>query len=160
MQIEIIDDAQKLDSRQIQLLEKIIAHALETETRRSDFEVSLTITDNENIRQINKEYRDMDKETDVLSFPLINFQEDENPWQNPENLNPESGEIMLGDIVISYEKAVAQAQEYGHTLNRELCYLCVHSVMHLLGYDHMNDEDKARMRKHEEAVLVAFDQQR
>ena len=102
------------------------------------FEVSVLITDNERIHELNREFRNVDKPTDVLSFPM----------------DSEGDEAMLGDIVISLETALAQAEEYGHSLAREISFLTVHSMMHLFGYDHETDEDRTEMREMEEKVLT------
>ena len=111
-----------------------------------DGQVTVTITDNEGIRAFNKEFRDIDAPTDVLSFPLGEDGEYDQ--------NPATGAYMLGDIVISLERAKAQAEEYGHTFQREVGYLTVHSMLHLLGYDHVEGGLEAvRMREKEEAVM-------
>ena len=106
-------------------------------------EISLTLVDAEEIQMLNRDYRNVDKVTDVLSFPQF------------DDLNelPEDEEILLGDVVICRQQAEAQAEEYGHSVEREMVYLFVHSVCHLLGYDHMDDEEKAEMRAKEEAVM-------
>ena len=103
---------------------------------------NVIIVDNEKIHEINKEYRNIDRETDVISFAL---EDDKTITDSPIR--------VLGDIYISIDKAKSQAEEYGHTLKRELCYLTVHGVLHLLGYDHMNEKDKKEMRELEERVL-------
>lgn len=107
--------------------------------------VNIVLTTSENIRNINKEHRGIDKETDVLSFPMFEANE-------IENINSDT-EDVLGDVVISLEQIKKQAKEYGHTLERELAYMLVHSFYHLMGYDHMNEEDKKLMREKEEIVL-------
>lgn len=124
--------------------EVLKAHSVEEET-----EISVLFTDNEGIREINKEMRDIDKETDVLSFPQYEFEE-------LGVIEKQDGYpvIVLGDIVLSLEKADEQAKEYGHSFEREVGYLCVHSMLHLLGYDHMIDEDKTIMRAKEEEILT------
>ena len=106
-------------------------------------EISLTLVDAEEIQQLNRDYRNVDKVTDVLSFPQY------------DDLNelPEEGEIMLGDVIICRQRAEEQAEEFGHSVEREMVYLFVHSVCHLLGYDHMDDEEKAEMRAKEESVM-------
>ena len=106
-------------------------------------EISLTLVDAEEIQQLNRDYRNVDKVTDVLSFPQF------------DDLNdlPEDGEIMLGDVIICRQRAEEQAEEFGHSVEREMVYLFVHSVCHLLGYDHMEDEEKAEMRAKEESVM-------
>ncbi len=121
-------------------LERAIEEVLKVENRTTDYEVSVTFVDNDEIRELNRLYRGVDKETDVLSFPM------------------EEGEMifcgnMLGDIVISAEKALEQSKEYGHSLLREIVYLAVHSMFHLLGYDHMTEEDKEVMRAKEKEVM-------
>ncbi|MBQ6898429.1 MAG: rRNA maturation RNase YbeY [Clostridia bacterium] len=110
-------------------------------------EISVRFVDNEQIRELNNEYRDIDKATDVLSFPL-----GENGVYDH---NPSSGAALLGDIVISMQRAMEQAEEYGHSLDREVAFLTVHSMLHLLGYDHVNGGLEAlRMREKEETVLT------
>ena len=110
-------------------------------------EVSVTFVDDERIHSLNKEYRDVDSSTDVLSFPL-----GENGVYDT---NPENGNKMLGDIVISVDHAVKQAELYGHTLQREIAFLTVHSMLHLLGYDHVNGGlEQMKMREKEELVLA------
>lgn len=110
-------------------------------------EVEVTFVDDEQIKEYNNEYRDIDKSTDVLSFPL-----GENGIYDT---NPETGNKMLGDIVISVEHAVAQGELYGHGLRREIAYLTVHSMLHLLGYDHVDEGiQKAQMREKEEVILT------
>ncbi len=107
--------------------------------------VNIVLTTAENIRNINREHRGIDKETDVLSFPMFEANE-------IENINPET-EDVLGDVVISLEQIKKQAKEYGHTLERELAYMLVHSFYHLMGYDHMKEEDKKTMRAKEDIIL-------
>lgn len=110
-------------------------------------EISVRFVDNAQIKELNAEYRDIDKETDVLSFPLGE--------DGVYDRNPSSGAALLGDIVISMQKAMEQAQEYGHSLDREVAFLTVHSMLHLLGYDHVNGGIEAlRMREKEETVLT------
>ncbi len=110
-------------------------------------EISVRFVDNEQIKELNNEYRDIDKATDVLSFPL-----GENGVYDH---NPASGAALLGDIVISMQRAMEQAEEYGHSLDREVAFLTVHSMLHLLGYDHVNGGLEAlRMREKEETVLT------
>ncbi|MBO4925300.1 MAG: rRNA maturation RNase YbeY [Clostridia bacterium] len=113
----------------------------------------LRVTDNEEIRKINREYRDVDRATDVLSFPSVNADPGRTLGKRQDRLKremDETGRCFLGDIVISLERAREQAEEYGHSLNRELAYLTAHALFHLMGYDHMNEKDKERMRDMEE----------
>ena len=114
------------------------------------------ITGDEEIRRINREYRGVDRATDVLSFPSADCTPDRTLGRCERKLlreRDETGNCFLGDIVISLERAKEQAREYGHSLQRELCYLVAHSMFHLMGYDHMNDQDKERMRAMEEKAL-------
>lgn len=120
-------------------------YAVELEELESErCEISVTFVDMEEIHALNKEYRDVDRPTDVLSFPQFYDLEDE---------IPEVGEICLGDVVICKDKAEEQAREFGHSFEREIIYLFVHSVLHLLGYDHMEDDEKACMRAREEQIM-------
>ncbi len=129
------------------LIRKCCSAVLVTEKFGKDAEVSVSFVSNEEIKNLNKIYRDKDSVTDVLSFPLTG--ED-----GTEEINPETGAVQLGDIVISLETAVKQAQNFGHSLNREIGFLTVHSMLHLLGYDHETSQlDQRIMREKEEAVL-------
>ncbi len=134
----------------IRLLIRRCCHAvLEFEKMDGDFEVSVSFVDNENIKSLNSQYREKDVPTDVLSFPLGS--------DGKYDINQETGAQMLGDIVISMEKAVEQTETYGHTLRREVAYLTVHSVLHLIGYDHEDGGiEMVRMREKEEAVLMSL----
>ncbi len=142
------------------LARQIAERVLDSENCPYEAEVSLTLTDNETIRGLNREYRGIDRETDVLSFPLVNFRHpaDYEILEDAEAdcFNPETGELMLGDIVISLEKAAAQAAEYGHGLRREFAFLTAHSMLHLLGYDHMEPGEAAVMEEKQEAVLASL----
>ena len=117
-----------------------------------NMEISVTFATKDEIRQLNKAYRNVDNHTDVLSFPLI---DDFNRLEDYDEEGTDE-QIMLGDVVICLEKAKEQAEEYGHSLQREIVYLFVHSLCHLLGYDHMTDEDKTEMRSLEEEVMSAL----
>ncbi|MDD3243623.1 MAG: rRNA maturation RNase YbeY [Eubacteriales bacterium] len=122
--------------------------------------VGITVVDDEEIHRLNLEYRGVDRATDVLSFPMIEYPagqvaKDVNWADYTLDADPETGEILLGDIVISLPTAQRQAEEYGHPLSRELTYLAVHGLAHLLGYDHETEEDKAKMRACEETALAA-----
>ncbi len=136
------------------LIRKAIDAALKFEEFKYSYEISVVITDNAGIRIMNKQFRNVDRETDVLSFPMIEFNNDDLEFQiSAEEIDPETGDVMLGDIVISIEKAYEQAEEYGHSFDRELAFLTVHSILHLLGYDHMVIKDEQIMRKKEENIL-------
>ena len=121
----------------------------EEKIEESKLYITVTFTSPENIQKINKEYRNIDKATDVLSFPMFEKKELENKIQEKDFLH----EDILGDIVISIEKVKEQAKEYGHSFERELSYMLVHGFYHLMGYDHIEEEDKKEMRKKEEKVL-------
>lgn len=125
-------------------LRKVLQEAYKLYDLPKNCEVSLMYVDNEGIRVLNKEYRNIDKETDVLSFAM--FEGEEFPVG-------ENQPILLGDIIVSIEKAYEQAKDYGHSVEREMGYLTVHGFLHLIGYDHMNAEDKAEMRENEEYIL-------
>lgn len=119
-------------------------------------EISLSFVSEEEIHQLNRDFRGVDRATDVLSFPLIEDLNDLEAAEEDEDLEP----VALGDVVICLPIAERQAGEYGHSREREIVYLYVHSVLHLLGYDHMEDEDKQEMRAREEEVMKAVDLQR
>lgn len=128
-----------------QLIEDCTRTALESEGIEDDAEVSVTLVDNARIRELNAEFREIDRETDVLSFPLG----DEDGFE----VNPDTDAILLGDIVISLERAISQAEEYGHSIRRETAFLLTHSLFHLLGYDHMTPDEEQEMFAKQEAVL-------
>ena len=111
--------------------------------------ISITLTTPEHIRKINNEFRQIDKETDVLSFPMFEKNELDEMVEKQDNLVPET----IGDIIISVQRVEEQAKEYGHSFERELAYMVVHGFYHLMGYDHMVEEDKVVMREKEENVL-------
>lgn len=119
--------------------------------------VHILLTDDEHIHLLNKQYRGIDRSTDVLSFPMVNYPSGKTARHCEKRLraefDPDAGGCMLGDIVISYEHAVQQAAEYGHSVDREMCYLFAHGLFHLMGYDHIEDEDRKAMRKMEEEAL-------
>ena len=134
------------------LLRRVIPAALEAEGVSFPCEVDVLFTDDEGIHAINLEQRGVDRPTDVLSFPMFDLRPGETP--QPGDEDPESGLVPLGDMCLSLERAAAQAGEFGHSVERELSYLTVHSVLHLLGYDHMDEGPmKRQMRVHEEFIL-------
>lgn len=122
-------------------LEKTIREVLKTEGLEDNYEVSITFVDREEIQRLNKEFRNIDRQTDVLSFPL------------DDDMNLPGEDIMLGDIVICMDVAKDQAREFGHSLRREIMYLTCHSTLHLLGYDHMEEDDKRKMRAREKEIM-------
>jgi probable rRNA maturation factor len=136
---------------------KVVEACLDYEQCPYEAEVSILLTDNEQIRQINQEYRGIDTPTDVLSFPVIEYPTpgdfSELEEAVAEYFHPETGELLLGDIVISIDRAISQAEEYGHSLMRELAFLTTHSMFHLFGYDHMEDEERKIMEEKQNCVL-------
>ena len=131
------------------LIKEVVSRVLEEEKVLPEVDVYITLTNNEKIHKINKEYRDVDRPTDVLSFPM--YERDE--IADLKNDTDDEIEKILGDIIVSVEKVREQAEEYGHSFERELAYLVTHGMLHLLGYDHMIEEEKAVMRKREEEIL-------
>ena len=147
----------KLDFDYETLIKKVIEACMDYEDCPYETEVSILLTDDNAIQEINKEYRDMDAPTDVLSFPVTDFEipgdfsniEDE----HPDSFHPETGELLLGDIVISVERAIKQAAEYGHSIEREIAFLTAHSMFHLFGYDHIEDEERRIIEDKQREVL-------
>ncbi len=134
----------------MEAVEKVCLETLKYEEFDEDCEISLSFVTNEEIHQINRQFRNVDAPTDVLSFPQLTFEEGEEADVN------ENGEIVLGDIIISVERAKEQAEEYGHGLKREIAFLTVHSMLHLLGYDHMEkDEEEDMFRRQKEILEIA-----
>ena len=140
-----------------ELATRVIDFTLDHEEFPYECEVNLTLTDNEGIHEINREYRQIDRPTDVLSFPMLSyeaagdFSQLEEDYDN--NFNPDTGEIMLGDIIISIDKVVEQAESYGHSEEREYAFLIVHSMLHLFGYDHETPEEAAEMEEKQRLIL-------
>ena len=136
-------------------IHKCIRTAMSQQQVAFPYEINVLVTDNAGIRAINRETRQIDKETDVLSFPMFEFVPGELPEQWEDLLNPETGMVCLGDMVLSVEKALEQGYEYGHGIKREIGYLVVHSVLHLLGYDHLDEGPmKRQMRLQEETIMA------
>ena len=138
-------------------LAKLVAEkVLDMEGCPYESQVCLVLTDNETIHKTNLEYRQIDRATDVLSFPMVDFPApaDYSVLEDDDScFDPESGELLLGDIMISAERAAAQAEEYGHSVKREFCFLVAHSMLHLLGYDHMTPEEAADMEARQAKAL-------
>lgn len=140
-----------------ELAEKVINFSLDYAAFPYEAEVNLTLTDNDGIHAINKEFREIDRPTDVLSFPMLNyttpgdfsFLDDE----DSDDFNPDTGEALLGDIVISVDKVVEQAESFGHSIEREFAFLIVHSMLHLFGYDHMEEEEAKIMEAKQKEIL-------
>ena len=136
-------------------LQKVITAALEAQGVDLPCEINILLTNDEGIARINNTMRGIDAPTDVLSFPMFELPEGCVPGIGCSD--PDSGLVPLGDMCISMERAAAQAEEFGHSVEREMAYLAVHSVLHLLGYDHMDEgPQKAQMREREEAILGAM----
>nr|WP_289036732.1 rRNA maturation RNase YbeY [uncultured Allobacillus sp.] len=150
MIIDINDETNQLSQSQLELLEKLLDYAREKEEIDNDAELSVTIVDNETIQEINKQYRDKDQPTDVISFALEEHGEEEI------EIRGDDLPRHLGDIIISVEKANEQAKEYGHSFDRELGFLAVHGFLHLLGYDHMTTEEEKEMMERQDHLLDDF----
>lgn len=144
-----------VDTKEIAQL--VIDAALDYVKCPYEAEINLLLTDNENIREMNRSFRQIDRATDVLSFPMIDYEipGDFSFLENcPEDyFNPETGELLLGDIVISKEKVLEQAQAYGHSPKREYAFLIAHSMLHLFGYDHMVEEERMEMEQKQREIL-------
>lgn len=132
-------DIMEITNDNMKAIEKAIEAVLDLEECEGDFEVSVSFVTNEEIRTLNREYRNVDSETDVLSFPMDDEEFD--------------GIIILGDIVLSTQRIIEQANDFEHSLEREMLYLTVHSMLHLLGYDHMSAEEKEEMRSREKEIM-------
>ena len=139
------------------LAEDVIAFCLSHENFPYEAEVNLTLTDNEEIHRINLEYRQIDRPTDVLSFPMADYPVpgdfSDIEERDPDAFHPETGELMFGDIIISMDKVKEQAKAYGHSNTRELAFLVAHSMLHLMGYDHMVEEERIVMERKQEEIL-------
>ena len=134
-------------------IRRCITAVLEEECISALCEINVFITDDAGIQAINASTRNLDKPTDVLSFPMFQLEAGNPPADWEEYLDPETGLCPLGDLCISYERAAAQAKEFGHSVKREVGYLTIHSILHLLGYDHLDEgPQKAKMRAREEAI--------
>lgn len=140
----------------LELAEEVAEAVLDYEQCPYESQIELLLTDNEEIQRINQEFREIDRPTDVLSFPMVDF---ETPAEydfledDDSCFDPETGELMLGNIVISKEKVISQAEEYGHSVKREYAFLIAHSMLHLLGYDHMEEEERAVMEGKQREIL-------
>lgn len=140
-----------------EIARKVIDYTIEHEDFPYEAEVNLTLTDNEGIHEVNKNFRQIDRPTDVLSFPMLSYEQAGDFSRLEEdyddNFNPDTGEIMLGDILISVDKVLEQAESYGHSEMREFSFLIVHSMLHLFGYDHMTPEEAAVMEEKQNIIL-------
>ena len=140
-------------------IRQVIERSVDYEEMPYDPEVSVTLTDNASIREVNREFRSLDRETDVLSFPMADYPEPAcfDILEDMDDVfNPDTGEYMMGDIMISVEKVREQADLYGHSEKRELCFLVAHSMLHLMGYDHEEDEERLIMERKQEEILKSL----
>lgn len=158
MTINIEYEAEKkLDLPYEEIIETIVIAALDYEECPYEAEVNVVLTDDEEIHRINQEFRGIDRATDVLSFPMGDFEEPSDferlEEQSEDYFNPETGELLLGDIVISVDKVEEQAEKYGHSESRELAFLVAHSMLHLCGYDHMEEEERLVMERKQAEIL-------
>lgn len=156
--IDFVIEEKSLFTMEIEnLIQKSIQIALKHENFNYPYEINVIITNNEGIKKYNYEFRKKDSATDVLSFPMLFFKDGyfkgNNLEVSVENTNPDSGEVILGDMILSIERATEQALEYNHSLEREIAFLTVHSILHLLGHDHETDEERKLMRGKEEEIL-------
>ena len=153
------EQEQSFDFDFIEVAEDVMNEVLDQEECPYESEINLILTTDEETHRTNKEFRDIDLPTDVLSFPMVDFEApaDYDILEEDDSyFHPETGELMLGDIMISIPRAVEQAKEYGHSIKREYAFLIAHSMLHLLGYDHMTDEERAVMEEKQEQALVAL----
>ncbi len=158
MTITIEYEAEKqLDLPYEEIIRDVVNESLDYEECPYEAEVNVILTDNQAIQEINREHRQIDAPTDVLSFPMVDY-EAPSDFDHVEDavedyFNPETGELMLGDIVISVDKVEEQAEKYGHSQTRELAFLVAHSMLHLCGYDHMEDGERLLMETRQNEIL-------
>ena len=148
----------ELDFDYEELIKKVINYAVDYVNCPFEVEVNIVLTDDKNIHEVNKEFRDIDRPTDVLSFPMVEYSEPADFTRLEEDdmfdmFDPESGELLLGDIMLSVEKVFSQAEEYGHSQIRELGFLIAHSMLHLFGYDHMIEEERVIMEDKQKEIM-------
>lgn len=138
-------------------VKRVMEEVLNSEKCPYEAEINVLLTDNKEIQQYNMKYRGIDKETDVLSFPNLNYEKpadfDTAAKEEADCFNPETGELILGDIIVSVDRVKEQAAQYGHSELREFAFLIAHSMLHLCGYDHMEEKEAAQMEAKQEAVL-------
>ncbi|TKD70168.1 rRNA maturation RNase YbeY [Pseudalkalibacillus hwajinpoensis] len=149
--IDFNDETNSITEKQFKMLEQLVNHAANEEGVESGSEVSIMFVDNDKITEINRDYRGKDQPTDVISFALDDEEEGDEPIIFGEHLPH-----LLGEIVISVEKIAEQANDYGHSFDRELGFLTVHGFLHLLGYDHMTDEDEKEMFEKQKVLLEQY----
>jgi probable rRNA maturation factor len=145
-----------------QIISDVVEEAIAYVDCPFECSVEVLFTGDEEIRVMNRENRDIDKATDVLSFPMVEYEtpgdflflEEDKNHESIDCFDPDSGELLLGDIVISLDHAISQAEEYGHSVKREVAFLTAHSMLHLFGYDHMDDAEREEMEKIQEEILL------
>ena len=150
------EQEQTFDFDFLSVARDVMEAVLDQEEFPYEAQISLVLTDDDTIHSTNKEFRGIDRATDVLSFPMVDFPSpaDYSVLEEDDScFHPESGELLLGDIMISVPRAVEQAREYGHSVKREYAFLIAHSMLHLLGYDHMEDEERLLMEEKQEQAL-------
>ena len=150
------EQEQTFDFDFLSVARDVMEAVLDQEECPYEAQISLVLTDDDTIHSTNKEFRGIDRPTDVLSFPMVDFPSpaDYSVLEEDDScFHPESGELLLGDIMISVPRAVEQAREYGHSVKREYAFLIAHSMLHLLGYDHMEDEERLLMEEKQEQAL-------
>ena len=158
MTVNIEYEAEKqLEIPYEEIIRDVAEAALAYEGCPYEAEVNVVLTGDEEIWQVNREYRQVDRPTDVLSFPMLEY-ETPSDFDHVEDMyadcfNPETGELMLGDIMISVDRAQEQAEKYGHSITRELAFLVAHSMLHLCGYDHMEEEERLDMERRQREIL-------
>ena len=156
---ERLGDARKLAQRVVEGCLMVLHCPYEAE-------VNVSIMDSGEVRQLNQQFRSIDQTTDVLSFPMVQCEKEgdfsilERDGNDGDNFNPETGELLLGDIVLNAEKVISQAEEYGHSVKREYAFLITHSVLHLCGFDHMEKAEAERMEKKQKEILEMLNIQR
>lgn len=146
---EVVEDYQEI-------IKTVIQAALDYEKCPYEVQVDVLLTDNDTIHGINKEYRQVDRPTDVLSFPMLNYQtpgDFSHAEDDMDAFHPETGELILGNIILSVDKIKEQATAYGHSERRELAFLVAHSMLHLMGYDHMVDDERLEMERRQREIL-------
>lgn len=150
--IEDEQNRERVTEELTEIINRVCLYALEYEECNFEAEISVTFTDNEGIRELNREHRGIDRPTDVLSFPMLEF--DENGDVASDECEYDGELIVLGDIVISLERAREQAEEFGHSFLREVAFLTAHSMLHLLGYDHVDDEEGERIMRQKQSEIL------
>ena len=158
MTILVENEAKRvLDFDYEEVIKNVVKRVVDTENCPYEVEVNILLTNNEEIHEANKDFRNIDRPTDVLSFPMVDYDFPADfslVNESPEGyLNPETDELLLGDIMVSVDKVYSQAEEYGHGIKREFAFLIAHSMLHLMGYDHIEDEERAVMEAKQEAIL-------